>query len=77
MEGPLIFYDMNTDFLYTSHDPDFYGGMVDEVFTSYIGSEECRNLNVEERRVVMKLYVELDRFFNEESIKQENEEAAA
>jgi hypothetical protein len=68
---------MNTKELFKSHDPEFYGSMVDEVFTSFIGSEECRNLNVEERRVVMKLYVELDRFFNEESIKQENEEAAA
>lgn len=77
MEGPLIFYAMNTDLLFATHDPDFYGEMGDEVFTFYLGSPQCEKLNKEEKRAVMKLYAELDRFFNAESVKQINEESKA
>jgi hypothetical protein len=51
--------------------------MVDEVFTSYLSSPQCEKLNKEEKRAVMKLYAELDRFFNAESVKQINEESKA
>ena len=67
---------MDTNELLLKHDPDMYGKVVTDVFTNYLGSQECANLNKEEKMAVIDLYNELDRFFHDECSKQEKEMAA-
>lgn len=50
---------------------DAYWALLDKIFLGYLGTEDNLELSNEERRLVLTLYNQLDKYFYKQMVKQE------